>query len=146
MILITLNNRPLPVYGNGMNIRDWIHVLDHCSAIDLIIHKGSIGEVYNIGGNEERSSISVVKEILNLCNIDYSMINFVTDRKGHDLRYAIDSSKLEALGWDRKFTFDSGLNSTIEWYRNNSEWLESLDFEFNLPCGTLIKSHIIKNK
>jgi dTDP-glucose 4,6-dehydratase len=145
MILNTLNNRPLPVYGDGLNIRDWIHVLDHCTAIDLIIHKGSIGEVYNIGGNEEKSNISVVKEILDLCNRNYSLVHYVTDRKGHDLRYAIDSSKLEELGWDRKYTFYDGLKSTIEWYRNNNNWLESLDVELNLPYGTLIRSHIIEN-
>jgi dTDP-glucose 4,6-dehydratase len=139
MILKALKNRPLPLYGNGVNVRDWIHVLDHCSAIDVILDKGVIGEVYNVGGNEEYNNISVVREILRLLNKNDSLITYVEDRKGHDLRYAIDSSKIENLGWKRKFNFDLGLVNTIDWYMNNKEWVESLNKDFYLVYGSLIK-------
>lgn len=139
MILNALNSRPLPVYGKGLNVRDWIHVLDHCSAIDVILKKGLVGEVYNVGGNEEHNNISVVKEILRLTQKDHSLIIYVEDRKGHDLRYAINSSKIENLGWTRKFGFDLGLRDTIEWYKENKEWVASLDTNFNLVYGSLVR-------
>ena len=124
IIFSALENRKIPVYGNGLNVRDWVHVLDHCEAIDLIIHKGKIGESYCVGGNEEWSNIDLVKKILRIMRKPESLINFVTDRKGHDLRYAVDSLKIEKeLGWKRKFTFDSGLRQTIDWYE--SRFLQS---------------------
>lgn len=117
MILKALKNAKLPVYGTGENIRDWLHVLDHCKAIDAILHKGCSGEVYNIGGNQEYSNLTIVKFILDELRKPYELIEFVTDRPGHDLRYAIDSSKIqEELGWAPSYSFETGLKSTIEWY------------------------------
>lgn len=117
MILKALKNEKLPVYGTGENIRDWLHVLDHCKAIDAILHKGCSGEVYNIGGNQEYSNLTIVKFILDELRKPYELIEFVTDRPGHDLRYAIDSSKIqEELGWAPSYSFETGLKSTIEWY------------------------------
>lgn len=119
MILKALKNEKLPVYGTGENIRDWLHVLDHCKAIDAILHKGCSGEVYNIGGNQEYSNLTIVKFILDELRKPYELIEFVTDRPGHDLRYAIDSSKIqEELGWAPSYSFEIGLKSTIEWYVN----------------------------
>ena len=139
MISNAIHNKPLPVYGNGLNVRDWIHVLDHCSAIDLILKQGLIGEVYNVGGNEEHSNISVVKSILDLIGRNVSLITYVQDRKGHDLLYAIDSTKIELLGWERKYQFDSGLKATIEWYEQNQEWIDSLDVDKHLTYGTVLR-------
>lgn len=117
MILKALKNEKLPVYGTGENIRDWLHVLDHCKAIDAILHKGCSGEVYNIGGNQEYSNLTIVKFILDELRKPYELIEFVTDRPGHDLRYAIDSSKIQdELGWAPSYSFETGLKSTIEWY------------------------------
>ncbi len=117
MILKALKNAKLPVYGTGENIRDWLHVLDHCKAIDAILHKGCSGEVYNIGGNQEYSNLMIVKFILDELRKPYELIEFVTDRPGHDLRYAIDSSKIQdELGWAPSYSFETGLKSTIEWY------------------------------
>lgn len=117
MILKALKNEKLPVYGTGENIRDWLHVLDHCKAIDAILHKGCSGEVYNIGGNQEYSNLTIVKFILDELRKPYELIEFVMDRPGHDLRYAIDSSKIqEELGWASSYSFETGLKSTIEWY------------------------------
>lgn len=119
MILKALKNAKLPVYGTGENIRDWLHVLDHCKAIDAILHKGCSGEVYNIGGNQEYSNLTIVKFILDELRKPYELIEFVMDRPGHDLRYAIDSSKIqEELGWAPSYSFEIGLKSTIEWYVN----------------------------
>ena len=130
MISRAINNESLPVYGNGENIRDWLHVKDHCSAIDLIIHKGRVGEVYNIGGHNERTNIQVVKTILKALDKPESLINFVKDRPGHDLRYAIDASKLEMeLGWKAEYNFDSGIIQTIDWYLDNKSWWQ------NILCG-----------
>ncbi|WP_220797096.1 GDP-mannose 4,6-dehydratase [Paraclostridium bifermentans] len=107
-------------YGDGRNIRDWLHVYDHCSAIDLIVHKGKVGEVYNIGGNCELSNIEIVKFLLKNLNRNEDLITFVKDRPGHDLRYAVDSSKIEReLGWDRKYNFSYGIIETINWYKEN---------------------------
>lgn len=122
-----LANENIPVYGKGENIRDWVHVYDHNSAVDLIIHKGKIGEVYNIGGHSEKTNLEVVKTILKQLNKPESLISFVTDRPGHDLRYAIDSSKIEKeLGWKRKYNFETGMKETIDWYVNNQKWIEDI--------------------
>ena len=117
MIKKALNNEKLPVYGRGLNVRDWLHVWDHCSAIDLIINRAeTICEVYNIGGNNEHRNITIVQLICKLLNKDYDIIEYVQDRAGHDLRYAIDSSKLQALGWKPKMDFHDGMLDTVEWY------------------------------
>ena len=117
MILKAMKNEKLPVYGTGENIRDWLHVWDHCQAIDFILHKGRIGEVYNVGGNNEYSNLTIVKLILDELGKPYELIEFVKDRPGHDLRYAIDSSKIKyELGWEPLYTFEDGLRSTISWY------------------------------
>lgn len=122
-----LNNEKIPVYGNGLNVRDWIHVHDHNTAVDLIMHKGKIGEVYNIGGNSERTNIELVKLILRELDKSEELITFVEDRKGHDLRYAIDSTKIETeLGWKRSFNFDKGIRDTIKWYIDNQKWIENI--------------------
>ena len=123
MIINALNNKELPVYGTGQNVRDWIHVMDHCEAIDLVVHKGREGEIYNIGGNCEKPNIQVVKTIVKELGKPESLIRFVTDRPGHDLRYAIDSSKIEKeLGWKPKVKFEEGIRETIEWYVKNERW------------------------
>lgn len=127
MIVNALNDKPLPVYGKGENVRDWLFVIDHCSAIDKIIHDGKIGEVYNIGGHNERSNIEVVKTILKELNKPESLIRFVDDRPGHDLRYAIDPSKIKnELGWEPTTTFEEGIKITIKWYLNNKNWWENI--------------------
>ena len=122
-----LNDETIPVYGIGENVRDWLHVYDHCTAIDLIIRKGREGEVYNVGGHNERTNLQVVKTVLKALNKPESLITFVTDRKGHDMRYAIDPTKLETeLGWEPKYTFDTGIPMTIQWYLDNKEWWENI--------------------
>lgn len=124
MISNTLEDKKLPVYGDGKNIRDWLHVHDHCSAIDLVLHEGRLGEVYNIGGNNEKENIYIVKLILETLGKDESLIEFVTDRLGHDRRYAIDSTKItEELGWKPKYTFETGIIETIHWYLDNQDWM-----------------------
>ena len=117
MIQKALQDLPLPVYGDGLNIRDWIHVLDHCRAIDFILHKGRVGEVYNIGAREEISNIDLVKRILTILGKPYELIPYVEDRLGHDRRYAIDSSKLERLGWRPEYTMEDTLERIVQWYR-----------------------------
>jgi dTDP-glucose 4,6-dehydratase len=127
MISRALNDQSLPVYGKGENVRDWLHVYDHCVAIDLILRKGRIGEVYNIGGHNERTNLEVVKTILKALNKPESLINYVTDRKGHDLRYAIDPTKIETeLGWKPKYNFDTGIHETIQWYLDNQDWWQHI--------------------
>ena len=127
MISRALNDEQLPVYGNGENIRDWLHVYDHCAAIDLILHKGKVGEVYNVGGHNERTNLEVVKTILKALNKPESLITYVKDRPGHDLRYAIDPQKLETeLGWKPTYNFDTGIQQTIEWYLDNKQWWENI--------------------
>ena len=128
-----LNDETIPVYGTGENVRDWLHVYDHCVAIDLIVRKGRVGEVYNVGGHNERTNLEVVKTVLHALNIckelgkPESLITYVTDRKGHDMRYAIDPTKLETeLGWKPKYTFDTGIPMTIQWYLDNKEWWENI--------------------
>ena len=123
MISRALANESLPVYGKGENVRDWLHVHDHCTAIDLIIRQGKKGEVYNIGGHNERTNLEVVKTILKQLNKSEDLIHFVTDRPGHDLRYAIDPTKIETeLGWKPVYNFDTGIKQTIDWYLNNKSW------------------------
>ena len=123
MISRALADEKLPVYGKGENVRDWLHVYDHCAAIDLIIHKGRVGEVYNVGGHNERTNLEVVKTILKALDKPESLINFVTDRPGHDMRYAIDPTKLEIeLGWEPVYNFDTGIAQTIQWYLDNEDW------------------------
>jgi dTDP-glucose 4,6-dehydratase len=127
MIKNALADQSLPVYGKGENVRDWLHVYDHCTAIDLIIHNGKVGEVYNIGGHNERTNIEVVKTILRELNKPESLIKYVTDRKGHDLRYAIDPSKIEnELGWKPKYNFETGIKQTIQWYLENQQWVKNI--------------------
>ena len=127
MIVNALNDRELPVYGKGKNIRDWLYVEDHCAAIDLIIRHGRVGEVYNIGGHNERTNLDVVKTILRELNKPESLIRFVTDRPGHDMRYAIDPAKIHnELGWLPATSFDTGIRKTIQWYLNNRPWWEHI--------------------
>lgn len=127
MIANALNDKPLPVYGTGENVRDWLYVTDHCAAIDLIVRKGRVGEVYNIGGHNERTNLQVVKTILKALDKPESLIRFVTDRPGHDMRYAIDPSKIhEELGWLPETPFDEGIQKTIRWYLNNKPWWEHI--------------------
>lgn len=123
-----LNNENLPVYGKGENVRDWLHVLDHCSAIDLIVRNGKDGEIYNVGGHNERTNLEVVKTILKVLNKPESLITFVTDRPGHDRRYAIDPSKItNELGWKPVYTFDTGIVDTIKWNLENEKWLKNIE-------------------
>lgn len=127
MILMALQDKPLPVYGNGLQVRDWLHVDDHCSGIDLIVRKGRIGEVYNIGGNNEMRNIDVVKTVLRKLGKDEGMIAFVKDRPGHDQRYAIDATKIRnELGWKPKYSFEDGISNTVAWYVKNQLWLEEI--------------------
>lgn len=127
MILKALNNEKLPVYGNGANIRDWLHVYDHCVSIDYIIHKGRFGEVYNVGGHNEKSNLEVVKIILDTLNKSSNLIEYVKDRPGHDLRYAIDPKKIESeLNFKPKYDFESGIKETIKWYLDNLNWLKNI--------------------
>ena len=127
MISNALEDKELPVYGDGKNIRDWLHVYDHCSAIDLVLHNGKLGEVYNIGGHNEKENIEIVKLILKELDKPESLIKFVKDRLGHDRRYAIDSTKIsEELGWKPKYTFETGIVETIHWYLNNQDWMEKV--------------------
>ncbi len=123
MISRALADESLPVYGKGENVRDWLHVSDHCAAIDLIIRKGKVGEIYNIGGHNERTNLEVVKTILKALDKPESLIQYVTDRPGHDRRYAIDPTKIETeLGWKPQYTFDTGIAMTIQWYLDNQDW------------------------
>ena len=127
MITRALADEPLPVYGEGLNVRDWLYVEDHCSAIDLIIRRGRVGEVYNIGGHNERTNMQVVKTILKALGKPESLIRHVTDRPGHDRRYAIDPSKIHReLGWLPKTTFDEGIQKTVRWYLDNRQWWEEI--------------------
>ena len=123
IIIKALKNEKLPIYGDGKNVRDWIYVKDHCTAIDLILHKGKIGEVYNVGGNSEKSNLEVVKTILNILGKSEKLIEFVPDRLGHDRRYAINNHKIESeLGFKRDVTFEQGIEKTINWFLHNEKW------------------------
>ena len=125
MIRNCLANRPLPVYGDGMQVRDWLHVRDHCAAIDTVLQKGRVGEVYNIGGNNEKANIEIVRLILSATGKDKSLIRHVQDRPGHDRRYAIDNTKITTeLGWAPQYTFERGMAETVQWYLDNRDWVE----------------------
>ncbi len=127
MIANALNDKPLPVYGTGMNVRDWLYVGDHCSALDTVLHTGVCGEVYNIGGNNEKPNIEIVKLILEVLGKPESLITYVKDRPGHDLRYAIDAGKMKRdLGWEPAYTFEVGMKQTIQWYLENRQWWERI--------------------
>ncbi|RFU67134.1 dTDP-glucose 4,6-dehydratase [Peribacillus saganii] len=121
-----LNDQKVPVYGDGKNIRDWLHVLDHCVAIDLVLHEGVNGEVYNVGGHNERTNLEVVQTIINALGKSEDLIEFVEDRLGHDKRYAIDPTKLEGLGWRPTYSFETGIAQTIQWYLDNKEWWQQI--------------------
>ncbi|MGE7882223.1 dTDP-glucose 4,6-dehydratase [Bacillus sp. NPDC094077] len=127
MITNALEGKKLPLYGDGLNIRDWLHVNDHCSAIDVVLHKGNFGEVYNIGGNNEKTNIDVVEQIMSLLGKTKQDLRFVADRLGHDRRYAIDATKMkEELGWEPQYTFEQGLQETVKWYKENRQWWKPL--------------------
>ena len=127
MIANALNDKPLPVYGEGLNVRDWLYVEDHCKAIDLIIHKGRVGEVYNVGGHNEKRNIDIVKLICKELGKPEALIVHVGDRKGHDMRYAIDPTKIHnELGWLPETKFEDGIKKTIQWYLDNKEWWETI--------------------
>jgi dTDP-glucose 4,6-dehydratase len=122
-----LNDRPVPLYGDGLNVRDWLHVLDHCRAIDQVLQKGRLGEVYNVGGKNERRNIEITRLILKSLGKPESLIQFVPDRLGHDRRYAIDAGKIrQELGWEPRYSFEQGIEETIRWYREHPGWLEEI--------------------
>ena len=128
-ILNCLNGKKIPVYGDGLNVRDWIHVLDHARALDMLLQKGVVGEVYNIGVDNERSNIEITKMILKILGKPESLMEYVADRPGHDRRYAIDASKIAKLGWTPIYTkekFEQGLNETVQWYKDNTAWVEKI--------------------
>lgn len=127
MINNCLKEKDLPVYGDGMQVRDWLHVSDHCLAIDTVLHKGKNGEVYNIGGNNEKTNIEIVKLIIGTLGKSEELIKYVKDRPGHDRRYAIDNTKITTeLGWEPAYTFDQGMKETIQWYLENTKWIDNI--------------------
>lgn len=127
MVTNALEGKELPIYGDGKNIRDWLHVKDHCAAIDLVIHKGKPGEIYNVGGHNERTNNDIVHLIVEKLGVSNTLIKYVEDRLGHDRRYAIDPSKLTSeLGWKPKYTFDTGIVETIQWYQDNQDWWKNI--------------------
>jgi dTDP-glucose 4,6-dehydratase len=127
MINNCLKEKDLPVYGDGMQVRDWLHVSDHCSAIDTVLHTGTDGEIYNIGGNNEKANIEIVKIIIKNLDKTEKLIKYVKDRPGHDRRYAIDNTKITTkLAWKPAYTFEQGMKETIEWYMSNTEWIENI--------------------
>lgn len=127
MIINALSDKPLPVYGDGMNVRDWLHVNDHCAALDVVLHNGKPGETYNIGGNNEKPNIEIVKTIIKQLGKSEDLITYVKDRPGHDKRYAIDAGKIkDDLGWEPSYTFEDGMRETIDWYLNNEAWWKKI--------------------
>jgi len=123
-----LQNKKVPVYGDGMNVRDWLYVYDHCEAIDIVLHRGEIGEVYNIGGHNEKTNMEITRLILNAMGKDENSIEYVEDRLGHDRRYAISNDKItNELGWSPSITFEEGIKLTIDWYLNNRDWIKSIE-------------------
>jgi dTDP-glucose 4,6-dehydratase len=125
-IINALLNKPIPVYGTGKNVRDWLYVEDNCEAIDVVLHKGKPGEIYNIGANQELENIQVVKTILKLTDKPQTLIKFVEDRRGHDLRYSVHTEKTQELGWRSSTGFSAGIEKTINWYRQNVEWWKTI--------------------
>ena len=127
MINNCLKEKGLPVYGDGMQVRDWLHVYDHCAAVDTVLHKGTAGEVYNIGGNNEKANIEIVKLIIKALEKSDRLISYVKDRPGHDRRYAIDNTTITAqLGWEPEYTFEKGMKETIQWYLEHAQWVEHI--------------------
>ena len=125
-----LKNEKVPIYGNGMQIRDWLYVYDHCEAIDLVIHKGKIGETYNIAGHNEKTNLEITKLILDAMNKDESFIEHTTDRFGHDWRYTLSNNKISSeLGWSPKVSFEEGIKNTINWYLTNQNWIKNIEFK-----------------
>lgn len=123
-----LKNEKVPIYGDGLNVRDWLYVYDHTSAIDIVLHKGKIGEIYNIGTNNEKTNLEIAKLILKIMNKDESYIDFIEDRLGHDKRYALSSKKIQnELNWKPKVEFNEGITQTINWYLNNQNWIEKIE-------------------
>ncbi|MBE7704425.1 MAG: dTDP-glucose 4,6-dehydratase [Cyanobacteria bacterium SIG29] len=123
-----LNNKKVPVYGDGMNVRDWLYVYDHCAAIDTVLHKGRVGEVYNVGGHNEKTNMEITRLILEAMGKDDSSIEYVKDRLGHDRRYAISNDKIQSeLGWEPSLTFEEGIKITIDWYLKNQDWIKSIE-------------------
>lgn len=123
-----LKGEKVPVYGDGLNVRDWLYVYDHCEAIDVVLHKGKVGEVYNIGGHNEKTNMEITRLILDAMRKDESSIKYVEDRLGHDRRYAISNDKITSeLGWKPSLTFEEGIKITIDWYLNNQEWMKSIE-------------------
>jgi len=125
-IMNLLENKKVPLYGNGLNTRDWLFVMDNCSAIDAVLHKGRVGEVYNIASSKERTNLEITKLLLKLLGKSEDMIRFVEDRKGHDFRYSIDSGKIRGLGWKPKVDLETGLRTTVEWYGSNKWWWKGI--------------------
>jgi dTDP-glucose 4,6-dehydratase len=128
-IFKAMKDESVPVYGDGLNVRDWIHALDHASALDLLLHKGNVGEVYNIGVDNERNNLEITKMVLGILGKPESLMTYVEDRPGHDRRYAIDAKKIMGLGWKPKYTrdmFETGLKETVQWYLDNAEWVEKI--------------------
>lgn len=121
-----LENKSLPVYGNGLNVRDWLYVLDNCSAIDLVSQKGKFGEIYNIGSGSEKTNLEIAELILKKLEKSQALIQFVDDRPGHDWRYSLDFSKIRNLGWSSTYTFEEAIENTVDWYKNNKKWWKSL--------------------
>ena len=123
-----LKGKKVPVYGDGLNVRDWLYVYDHCRAIDTVLHKGKIGEVYNVGGHNEKTNMEITRLILSAMGKDESSIEYVQDRLGHDRRYAISNDKIQSeLGWSPSLTFEEGIKITIDWYLNNQDWMKSIE-------------------
>jgi len=141
-VLKLLKNEKIPVYGDGLNVRDWIHAVDHSSALDLLLHEGKDGEIYNIGSDNEVPNIEITKLILSIMGKDESSIEYVKDRPGHDRKYAIDSSKIKALGWKPIYTKDNfreGLKETVDWYLENKEWVENIEKNKKNELNTCVK-------
>lgn len=127
-VSLLLKGEKVPVYGDGLNVRDWLYVYDHCEAIDVVLHKGKVGEVYNIGGHNEKTNMEITTLILDAMGKDESSIKYVEDRLGHDKRYAIDNTKIQTeLGWEPSVTFEEGIKLTIDWYLKNQDWMNALD-------------------
>lgn len=127
-ISLLLRNEKVPIYGDGLNVRDWLYVYDHCEAIDTVLHKGKIGEIYNIGGHNEKTNLEITKLILNAMGKDETSVKYVEDRLGHDRRYAISNDKITSqLGWKPSITFEEGIKLTIDWYLNNQDWIKNIE-------------------